>query len=116
MDGLSVAVFDERLHATLARLGLDVEIRELPYGVPMKTPFPDDGEHSSYDRDAVERFWRILDWTDGVLEELPAGSAERPARPRVLARTGSCRHPLRRQADDGITERGPVTREGYSTS
>jgi Family of unknown function (DUF5996) len=68
-DGLSVAAFDEQLHATLARLGIDVAIRELPFGVPMTTPFTDDTEHRSYDRDAVVRFWRILDWTDSVFEE-----------------------------------------------
>jgi hypothetical protein len=69
VDGLSVAEFDERLHATLRRLGADVAIRESPFGVPMTTPFPDDREHASYDRNAVERFWHILDWTDGVFEE-----------------------------------------------
>ena len=37
--------------------------------VPVTTPFPEDREHASYDRDAVERFWHILEWTDGVLEE-----------------------------------------------
>jgi hypothetical protein len=67
--GLSVAAFDEALHGTLRRLGLDVAIREAPFGVPMTTPFPEDREHMAYDRDAVERFWRILDWTDAVLEE-----------------------------------------------
>jgi hypothetical protein len=60
-DGLSVAAFDEELHAALRRLGVDVAIVERPYGVPTTTPFPDDREHASYDRDAVERFWRILD-------------------------------------------------------
>jgi hypothetical protein len=69
VDGLSVADFDRQLHATLAGLGIDVEIRESPFGVPMTTPFPDDREHASYDPDAVERFWRILDWSDGVFEE-----------------------------------------------
>ncbi len=68
-DGLSVAGFDERLHAVLGRLGIDVTILELPFGVPMTTPFPADREHAAYDRDPVERFWRILDWTDGVFEE-----------------------------------------------
>ena len=68
-DGLSVAAFDRRLHETLAGLGLDVTIREVPYRVPWTTtPFPDDHEHARYDRDAVERFWRILDWSDGMLE------------------------------------------------
>jgi len=69
VDGLSVAAFDRALHAELRELGIDVPIREAPYGVPMTTPFPTDDEHASYDRDAVERFWRILDWTDTVFEE-----------------------------------------------
>jgi hypothetical protein len=69
VDGLSVARFDEQVHATLARLGVDVGIRETPFGVAMTTPFPDDQEHATYDRGAVERFWRILDWTDEVFEE-----------------------------------------------
>ena len=69
VDGLSVAEFDEKLHTTLAALGIDVEIREQPFGVPVTTPFPQDREHASYDRDAVERFWHILEWTDEVLEE-----------------------------------------------
>ena len=32
VDGLSVAEFDEKLHATLAGLGIDVAIRETPFG------------------------------------------------------------------------------------
>src|SRR5262245_15383180 len=58
-DGLSVAAFDEQVHATLQRLSIDVDIRESPFGVPMTTPFPRDAEHARYDRDAVERCWRI---------------------------------------------------------
>jgi hypothetical protein len=68
-DGLSVSDFDRRLHGTLADLGIDVEIREEPFGVPMTTPFREDFEHASWDRDAVERFGRILDWSDAVLGE-----------------------------------------------
>jgi hypothetical protein len=69
VDGLSVAAFDSQLHALLRQLGVDVRIRESPYGVPMTTPFPADVEHASYDADAVRRFWRILDWSDWVFEE-----------------------------------------------
>jgi Family of unknown function (DUF5996) len=68
-DGLSVADFDRKLHAILADLGVDVAIQESPYRLAATTPFRDDREHASYDREAVERFWRILDWTDGVFEE-----------------------------------------------
>jgi uncharacterized protein DUF5996 len=70
VDGLSVSAFDEQLHAALRALDIDVTIRELPFGVPtMTTPFADDREHASYDRDAVERYWHVLDWTDWVFEE-----------------------------------------------
>ena len=55
--------------ALLGELGIDVDIFELPFGIPMKTPFPEDIEHASWDRDAVERFGRILDWSDSVFEE-----------------------------------------------
>jgi Family of unknown function (DUF5996) len=67
--GLPVAAFDARLHATLADLDIDVEIKEEPFGVPMTTSFPQDVEHASWDRDAIERFGRILDWSDSVFEE-----------------------------------------------
>ena len=68
-DGLSVAEFDARLHAVLASRGIDVAIREEPYGLSVATRFPEDREHASYDREAVERYWRILEWTNDVLEE-----------------------------------------------
>jgi hypothetical protein len=68
-DGLSVAEFDDRLHGLLGEAGVDLVIREEPFGVPMTAPFPDDREHAAYDADSVVRFWRALDWADEVLEE-----------------------------------------------
>ena len=68
-EGLDVAEFDRRLHAVLGGLGVDVEINEQPFGVPMTTPFPSDHEHAAWDREYVERFRDALDWTDRVLEE-----------------------------------------------
>ena len=68
-DGLTVADFDANLHEALRSLGVDVGIREEPFGLPMTTPFPEDQEHASWDRDAIERFGRILDWTDRVFDE-----------------------------------------------
>jgi len=67
--GLPVAGFDANLHESLRDLGVDVAILEKPFGVSMETPFRDDTEHASWDRDAVRRFGRILDWSDSVLEE-----------------------------------------------
>jgi hypothetical protein len=68
-DGLSVADFDARLHAALAELDVDVEIQEQPFGIPMKTPFREDAEHASWDREAIERFHRALDWSSSLFEE-----------------------------------------------
>jgi hypothetical protein len=68
-NGVAVAEFDTRVHELLAELGVDVEIREEPFGVAMTTPFPEDVEHASWDRDAIERFGRVLDWSDSVFEE-----------------------------------------------
>jgi hypothetical protein len=68
-DGLSVAEFDERLHGLLGRHGVDVEILERPYGVPMTTPFPEDRDHASYQEGYVESYWHALAWIEEVLAE-----------------------------------------------
>jgi len=68
-NGLPVADFDARIHAILRELDIDVEIKEEPFGVPMTTPFAQDVQHASWDRQAIARFGRILDWSDSVFEE-----------------------------------------------
>jgi hypothetical protein len=115
VDGLSVAAFDESLHAILSRLEIDVPIHESPYGVPITTPFPDDRQDASYDRDAVERFWRILDWSDGVFEEFAGWYCGKTSPVHLfwhsldlaVTRFGGSRAPVLPEAD-------PVTQEAYS--
>jgi len=114
-DGLSVAEFDASLHALLADLGIDVAIREEPYGVPMTTPFAEDHEHASYDREAVTRFWRVLDWSDAVFEEFAGWSCGKTSPVHLfwhgldlaLTRFSGRRAPVSPTA-------GAVTREAYS--
>jgi Family of unknown function (DUF5996) len=114
-DGLSVAEFDASLHAALTRLGVDVTIREEPFRVPTTTPFPDDRQHAAYDPDAVVRFWRILDWTDGVFEEFAGWYCGKTSPVHLfwhsfdlaVSRFGGKRAP----AIPGID---PVNREAYS--
>ena len=114
-DGLSVADFDEELHATLDRLSIDVAINEAPFGVPTTTPFPADREHDAYDRDAVERFWRILDWSDEVFEEFAGWSCGKTSPVHLfwhsldlaVTRFGGERAPALPEAD-------PVTQEAYT--
>jgi hypothetical protein len=114
-DGMAVAEFDERVHALLRELGVDVAIIEHPFGVPMTTPFPDDVEHASWDRDSIERFGRILDWSDSVFEEFSGWFNGKTSPVHLfwhgldLAVTRFSGRPgaLRPDAD-------PVTREAYS--
>ena len=68
-DGLTVADFDARLHAVLGELGVDVAIQGAPFGMPTTTPFHEDTDHASWDRDAVERYHRALDFASSVLGE-----------------------------------------------
>jgi uncharacterized protein DUF5996 len=96
-------------------LGVDVPILESPYGVPMTTRFPDDREHASYDSDAVERFWRILGWSDQVFEEFAGWFCGKTSPVHLfwhsldlaVTRFGGKRAPVNPNAD-------AVSREGYS--
>ena len=115
VDGLSVSAFDEQLHASLRRLGLDVAIVEKPFGVPMTTPFPEDREHATYDAEAVERFWHVLDWSAGVLEEFAGWFCGKQSPVHLfwhsldlaLTRFSGRRAPAMPDAD-------PVTQEAYA--
>jgi hypothetical protein len=114
-DGLSVAAFDDQLHTALSRLGVDVAIRESPFGIAITTPFPEDRDHASYDPEAVQRFWRILDWSDTVLEEFAGWYCGKTSPVHLfwhsldlaVTRFGGKRAPAMPDAD-------PVTQEAYS--
>ena len=115
VDGLSVAAFDGELHAALGRLGVDVAIVEKPFGVPVTTPFTEDEEHRSYDDEAVERFWRVLDWSGEVLEEFAGWFCGKQSPVHLfwhsfdlaLTRFSGRRAPVQPEAD-------PVNREAYT--
>jgi Family of unknown function (DUF5996) len=113
-DGLSVAEFDRRIHATLAELGIDIEIKEEPFGVPMTTPFPEDSKHASWDRDAVERFGRVLDWTDTVLGEFTGWFAGKTSQVHVFWHSLDLAVTRFSGRPGAIIEGDRVTREAYS--
>ena len=79
-DGLSVAGFDRQLHRLLDQLGVDVPIREDPYGVPITTPFPNDTEHAAYDPDSVLRTGRSWTGSTRCSKSSPVGTAASRAR------------------------------------
>ncbi len=68
-DGLSVADFYASVFANLAKLGIHPHIWAVPYEAPSTTPFAEDHENKSYDKEYVERFHRILVAVDNIFEE-----------------------------------------------
>ncbi|MBK6724331.1 MAG: hypothetical protein IPO41_05160 [Acidobacteria bacterium] len=68
-DGLTVADFYASVFANLTKLGIDPKITALPYEAPSTTPFADDHDNKSYDKDYVERFHKILVAVDDVFKE-----------------------------------------------
>lgn len=69
LEPKSVATFYQETMAALRGLGLDVRIWKTPVEIPDPIPFDQDQQHASYDREPVERFWRILQSSERVLQE-----------------------------------------------
>ena len=63
----SVADFYADLMRSLAELGIEVRINELPNEIPDASRFSEDHAHASYDRDYAERHWRVLLQVNRVL-------------------------------------------------
>lgn len=73
LENLSVSDFYKKLTILLTDLGIVYSIKAEPYDVPFSnTPFISDDEHSSYDKEYVNRYWRILVQINSVFEEFRA--------------------------------------------
>jgi len=68
-DGLSVADFFNKLMNFLHKIGIEVDINNKPYDMPIKKPFDKIDEYHHYDRVAIEKFWQINRWVDHVFRE-----------------------------------------------
>lgn len=64
----SVRDFHDALFAELAAMDVQVRISPEPQECPVTTPFTDDVEHASYDRDRVRSFWEALRRVEPVFE------------------------------------------------
>src|ERR1700750_3186641 len=73
LAGQSVASFHASTLAALAELGIEVEIDEMPNELPEPVKFSQDNLHASYDREAVQRFFRILSGADRVFKQFRTG-------------------------------------------
>jgi hypothetical protein len=68
LEPQTVAEFHEQVLDALARLHVPVKIHGRPNELENPIPFKRDRTHKSYDRDAVNRFWRLLVQADRVFK------------------------------------------------
>jgi hypothetical protein len=68
----SVADFYGEFFAMLGSQGVDVKIWKMPVEIADPIPFDQDKAHASYDRDAVQKFWRILASSSDVFHDFLA--------------------------------------------
>ncbi len=68
-DGLTVAQFYDKLFELLRSIGVEVDIRAVPYDLEDDIPFAEDDKHHSYDSAYVHKSWQILVWVDQVFRE-----------------------------------------------
>jgi len=116
LDRLSVSEFDSRLHSTLAELDVDVAIQEQPYGAANlgTTPFPEDTEHASWDRDAIARFHAALDFSASALEEFSGWFAGKQSPVQFMWQSFDLSLTRFTGRPSGITSEVRVNREAYT--
>ncbi len=70
-DGLSVQGFYKHVFTNLHELGIQTKIWAIPYDMPgiSEKPFETDTVHKYYDKEYVNRFWRILYQVDSVFQD-----------------------------------------------
>jgi hypothetical protein len=68
-----VAAFYDAVMTTLADLGIDVTIDDMPNELPDPIRFSEDHLHASYDPDAAHRFWQVLRQVDRVFGKFRTG-------------------------------------------
>jgi hypothetical protein len=111
----SVADFYREFMAMLASLGIKVKIWTMPCEIPNPIPFDEDTQHTSYDPEYANRFWRILVATDTIFKEFRAQFIGKSSPSHffwgsfdlALTRFSGRRAPARPGADS-------ITREAYS--
>lgn len=67
--GLSVADFYKAFRSTLEDMGIPCDILARTYDVDPDARFEDVTDLATYDAESVQKFWRIMHWTDMVFQE-----------------------------------------------
>jgi len=69
----SVAAFYEEYLGVLRSLDIEAKINPMPVEIADPIPFGEDRQHASYDKEAVHRFWLILQRSDRLFKRFRAG-------------------------------------------
>lgn len=72
LEPMPVAVFYRKTMQALHGLGIEVKIFSRPVEVEVAIPFEEDEQHTSYDAEDVNRFWRALVQVDRVFKAFRA--------------------------------------------
>lgn len=72
LEPMTVADFYEKLFGKLKEIGIEVKIKAVPDELEKPIPFAEDKTHKSYDKAAVEKFFRVLTNIDRVFKEFRA--------------------------------------------
>ncbi|WP_031032041.1 DUF5996 family protein [Streptomyces sp. NRRL WC-3725] len=118
LPGQSVASFYDQTLATLAALGVRVNIAiPRPFDLPdADRPFAEDTEHATYDPVAANRYWRVLSQVASVLEEFAAGFSGKASPVHHFWHTFDIAHSrFSGRRVDQPRQADPVTREAYSS-
>ena len=67
--GVTIADFYQQFMAALSSLGIQVDILDKPFDLGIDKRFQEITEYCHYDREYIQRFWKILLWVDGVFNE-----------------------------------------------
>jgi hypothetical protein len=68
----SVSAFYDEYLRLLQLFGIEAKINPKPVEIADPIPFAEDQQHASYDKDAVHRFWRILQRSDTLFKRFRA--------------------------------------------
>ncbi|MEO8647603.1 MAG: DUF5996 family protein [Acidobacteriota bacterium] len=115
LEPMAVADFYHEVMKKLENFGLEINIWPMPVEFEDPIRFTEDRTHKSYDREYIERFRSILQWTDQVFKEFRSEFVGKASPVHFFwgsfdlatTRFDGERAPKRKDAD-------PVTQEAYS--
>ncbi|MCC8359421.1 DUF5996 family protein [Salinimicrobium sediminilitoris] len=68
-EGITVAEFYRQLKNILKRFGIETEILEKPFDLNIDKGFRELEEISSFDREYVQRYWKVMLWASNVFKD-----------------------------------------------